>query len=251
MRILAGMFVIAVLALGLDKAGAEQISGPRPLGVVELFTSQGCSSCPPADSVLAQLAKRPDVIALGYHVDYWDYLGWKDTLGSRSFTDRQYAYAASFGSRSVYTPQAIVNGRADFNGGDGPSIASALRSMAGKGLGMTATVTVSREQNSIVVNVSGGTNGKEVHVVIVSYANARPVTIERGENRGRSIVYANAVTRIDTIGMWHGGKERFELPEAEMMKYATGGCAVLLQSVNAAGKPSAIIGAALIPSSRN
>lgn len=249
MRI-AKLLVIAALTLGAGFARAEVISGPKPVGVVELFTSQGCSSCPPADSVLGDLAKRPDVIALGYHVDYWDYLGWKDTFGSRAFTDRQYAYAASFGSRSVYTPQAIVNGRADFNGGDGSSINSALRAMSRKGAGMTADVSVRREQNSVFVNVNGQSGGKEVHVVVVSYAKAQPVRIERGENTGRSIVYANPVTRIDTIGMWHGGEQRFELPETEMMKYASGGCAVLLQAVTSSGKPSAIIGAALIPSSR-
>ncbi len=248
MRIAGKLFLIAAFVLGAASAGAKDISGPRPLGVVELFTSQGCSSCPPADAVLSQLAKRPDVIALGYHVDYWDYLGWKDTFGSRAFTDRQYAYASAFGSRSVYTPQAIVNGRADFNGGDGAGINAALRAMARKGAGMTTNVTVQQEKSSIFVDVGGQSDGKEVHVLIVSFAKAVPVKIERGENTGRNVVYANPVTRVETIGMWHGGSQRFELPGAEMMKYASGGCAVLLQAYTASGKPSAIIGAALINS---
>jgi hypothetical protein len=249
MRIASGLFVAAAIALGMASASAKEISGPKPIGVVELFTSQGCSSCPPADAVLSQLAKQPDIVALGFHVDYWDYLGWKDTFGGRAFTSRQYSYASSFGSRTVYTPQAIVNGRADFNGGDGASIKAALRTMSRKGMGMTANVSVRQENNSVFVDVNGAKPGAETHVVVVSYAKAEPVKIRRGENTGRSITYVNPVTRIDTIGMWHGGKQRFELPEAEMMKYASGGCAVLLQSVTAAGKPSAIIGAALIPSS--
>jgi hypothetical protein len=247
MRIISGLFLAAAIAFGATGAGAKEISGPKPLGVVELFTSQGCSSCPPADAVLGQLAKRSDVVALGYHVDYWDYLGWRDTFGSRAFTDRQYGYASSFGSRSVYTPQAIVNGRADYNGGDGGSINAALRSMSRKGMGMTANVSVRQEKNSVFVEVSGTNPGREVHVTVVSYAKAEPVRIQRGENTGRSIVYANPVTRIDTIGMWHGGRQRFELPETEMMKYASGGCAILLQSVTSSGKPSAIIGAAVVP----
>ena len=99
----------------------------KPSGVVELFTSQGCSSCPPADAVLAELAEAGDVVALGYHVDYWDYLGWKDTLGSPENTARQYEYGKSFGDRSVYTPQAVINGRTHVNGAKREAVARRAR----------------------------------------------------------------------------------------------------------------------------
>ncbi|MCX7303033.1 MAG: DUF1223 domain-containing protein [Hyphomicrobiales bacterium] len=88
----------------------------KPKGVVELFTSQGCNSCPPADKVLAELAEKGEVVALGYHVDYWDYLGWKDTLATPENTERQHLYGKAFQERSVYTPQAVINGRLHVNG---------------------------------------------------------------------------------------------------------------------------------------
>lgn len=221
-----------------------------PIGVVELFTSQGCNSCPPADAFLDDLAKSGNTIALGYHVDYWDYLGWRDTLGNPDYTQRQYGYAASFGSRSVYTPQAVVNGRAHFNGSSRGSVTKALSAMAGSGEGLTVPITVEKANGAIVIKAAGAGMTGEAHIVLVSYAAATPVEIERGENRGKTIVYANAVTRIQTVGMWHGGEQQYELPESEIMKGGTGGCAVLLQEVTKSGKPGAIIGAANIPGGR-
>lgn len=247
MRMTARLFFVFSMIVSLQGANAGEVTGSRPLGVVELFTSQGCNSCPPADSVLMELSKKDDVIALGYHVDYWDYLGWKDTLGSRRFTERQYGYASSFGARTVYTPQAVVNGRADFNGASRNKILGALETMGKNGQGMSATISVSRQGNAITMDVDGAHGEKEVHLVLVTFAKTQPVKIERGENRGKTILYTNPVTRVQTIGMWHGGPQRFELPESEVMKDVTGGCAVLLQSVTAQGHPSEIIGAALIP----
>ena len=113
-------YCIAAIVLAVVPAVAE------PLGVVELFTSQGCNSCPPADAVLAKLAKRGDVVALGYHIDYWDYLGWRDTLASPAFTARQNAYRKTLGTTDVYTPQAVLNGRMDINGADGKRIIADL-----------------------------------------------------------------------------------------------------------------------------
>jgi hypothetical protein len=174
----------------------------RPAGVVELFTSQGCSSCPPADHVLDELASSGDVIALGYHVDYWDYLGWKDTLGSPENTKRQYQYGKSLGERSVYTPQAVIN----------------------------ADAAPNQKGNA--------------HLVLVYFDPQHPVIIQRGENRGKTINYANPVTDIQTAGMWHGKAASFEFPKSEILR--KGGCAVLLQSVRPGGLPGPILGAAMI-----
>src|SRR5690606_11322881 len=102
----------------------------KPLGVVELFTSQGCNSCPPADAALGRFVQQGDVVVLAYHVDYWDYLGWKDTLGSRANTARQYSYAKAFGSGQVYTPQIVVNGRSQMNGGQADAVEAALGRLA-------------------------------------------------------------------------------------------------------------------------
>ena len=127
-RFLPFLTLAAALAIfGVAAPGADEQKPAKLLGVVELFTSQGCNSCPPADAALAKLAARGDVVALGYHVDYWDYLGWSDTLGSKANTERQYAYARGLNRRGVYTPQAVINGRAHTNGGRYGEIVSTMR----------------------------------------------------------------------------------------------------------------------------
>lgn len=217
----------------------------KPAGVVELFTSQGCNSCPPADVVLEDLAGRGDIIALGYHVDYWDYLGWKDTLGRPENTERQYQYGKSFGDRSVYTPQAVINGSTHVNGARREEVLGALGNMR-EGGGFPVDIVVNRSGDSIVIDTGSSADGKgNAHLVLVYFEPDRPVVIERGENKGKTITYANPVTDIQTAGMWHGKAARFELPESELLR-KKGGCAVLLQSVRPGGLPGPILGAALI-----
>ncbi len=235
----------AILAGSATLAFAGDIK--KPSGVVELFTSQGCSSCPPADAVLAELAEAGDVVALGYHVDYWDYLGWKDTLGSPENTARQYQYGKFFGDRSVYTPQAVINGRTHVNGAKREAVAGALADLEKSGDGLTVGVTVTRSGESIMIDTEGAPDGTgDAHLVLVHFEPMKPVVIERGENKGRTISYANPVTRVQAAGMWHGKAARFEFPQSEIAK--KGGCAVLLQSVSKDGLPGPIIGAAVIPS---
>jgi hypothetical protein len=135
MRIIIKLATAALLVmLSIGVAAAQQVK--RPLAVIELFTSQGCSSCPPADEYLAELADRGDVVALAYHVDYWDHLGWRDTLGSPANTERQRAYGGSFGSHSVYTPQAVINGRQHMSGAKRGDIEATMRDLAGSGEGI-------------------------------------------------------------------------------------------------------------------
>jgi hypothetical protein len=220
----------------------------KPAGVVELFTSQGCSSCPPADAIFAEMAKKGDVVALAYHVDYWDYLGWQDTLASPDNTARQYDYAKSFGARSVYTPQAVVNGRTHVNGSSRAEISGALSKF---GEGLSVDIKVMRAGGSIVIDAGEGAGDEQGRVVLVYFDPARPVAIERGENRGKTVTYWNAVTAIQTAGMWHGAAARYEFPASEVARKGTGGCAVLLQATGANGLPGPILGAALISSSTN
>jgi hypothetical protein len=218
----------------------------KPKGVVELFTSQGCNSCPPADAVLTELAERGDVVALGYHVDYWDYLGWKDTLATPENTERQKQYGRAFGKRSVYTPQAVINGRTHVNGAQREAVDTALTEMENKGDGLSVDINVTRTGESVTIDASAAPGGKgDAHLVLVHFDPMKPVTIERGENKGKTIAYANPVTRIQTAGMWHGKAARFELPRSEVNK--DGGCAILLQSVNKDGLPGPILGAAVVP----
>lgn len=218
----------------------------KPKGVVELFTSQGCNSCPPADAVLAELAERGDVVALGYHVDYWDYLGWKDTLASPENTERQYQYGKAFGKRMVYTPQAVINGRVHVNGAKRDAVTTAISELQNKGQGLSVDISVTRTGESVTIDAAAAPGEKgDAHLVLVHFGRAKPVAIERGENKGRTIAYANPVTRVQTAGMWHGKAARFELPRSEINK--KGGCAILLQSVNRDGLPGPILGAAVVP----
>lgn len=238
-------FAVAALA-ALPISTAASVAGERtPLGVVELFTSQGCDSCPRADEVLADLARSGEVVALGYHVDYWDYLGWKDTLGKPESTARQYDYGKSFGIRSVYTPQAIVNGRVHLNGSKGDAVTGMLDSLKRSGQGLSVDIKVERQGGSVMIDTAGVPGGiGAAHLVLVYFDPVRQVVIERGENKGRTVDYVNPVTDVQTAGMWHGKAARFELPQSEIAK--KGGCAVLLQSVDKDGLPGAILGAAVI-----
>jgi hypothetical protein len=218
----------------------------KPRGVVELFTSQGCNSCPPADAVLADLAEKGDVVTLGYHVDYWDYLGWKDTLATPENTERQKQYGKAFGKRSVYTPQAVINGRAHVNGAKGDAVAWAITEMENKGDGLSVDISVTRTGESVTIDAAAAPGEKrDAHLVLVHFDPMKPVTIERGENKGQTITYANPVTSVQTAGMWHGKAARFELPRSEVNK--KGGCAILLQAVNKEGLPGPILGAAVVP----
>ena len=194
-------------------------------GVVELFTSQGCSSCPPADKILADFTNRNGVITLAWHVDYWDYLGWKDTFSSNAFTKRQRNYSNSLGTSSVYTPQIIVNGstvaeNSSFNS----SIASALTGLP---------VSVNAKANGGKLNVTVGAGAGAANLYLVTYTDSRTVKIGRGENSGRDIVYRHAVSGIKSIGKWNGSAMNVTVP-------AGSNCAVLLQRPG----PGEILGAA-------
>lgn len=243
MRITILLRITAAMLLGLlvpAFAGDFQ----KPAGVVELFTSQGCSSCPPADAVLDELARAGAVIALGYHVDYWDYLGWKDTLGRPENTERQYQYGKSFGSRSVYTPQAVINGRVHVNGARRGDVLDTLAKFQKAG-GFPVGIAISHAGGSVIIETDAAPGGEgNAHLVLVFFDPMRPVVIQRGENKGKTITYANPVTDIQAAGMWHGKATRFEFPQSEISR--KGGCAVLLQSVNSDGLPGPILGAAIV-----
>jgi hypothetical protein len=228
-----------------DKPQTDKPQIDRPLGVVELFTSQGCNSCPPADAFFAELAAKDNVVALAYHVNYWDYLGWQDTLSNKDNTDRQYDYMRAFGTRSVYTPQAVINGRSHVNGASRREVDGALARMEKSGEGMRVSIKVSRTSDRVMIDTGdAGSGPSDAHVVIVYFEPPQTVTIAKGENTGRSMTYWNAVTGIQTAGMWHGKAQRYELPMTEIAK--KGGCAVLLQSVGKDGLPGPILGAAFI-----
>ncbi|MBX3529327.1 MAG: DUF1223 domain-containing protein [Rhizobiaceae bacterium] len=247
MRFAATLAAFAALfALAGGPAGAEEVR--RPLGVVELFTSQGCSSCPPADEALVDLAARGDVIALSFHVDYWDYLGWRDTLASPANTQRQQGYSRAFGAQSVYTPQAVINGRTHTSGAKKAEIEQTLSQMGGGVDGMRVDVSADWSGESILIDIGNGfTAHQKAHVLVVYFDSESRVTIERGENKGKTMLYRNAVTSLQSVGMWHGRATRLEVPLGDARRAGTGGCAVLLQKVGKDGVPGPILGATLLP----
>jgi hypothetical protein len=238
------LLAAAVLLAATSQAPAQQAAERAKVrGVVELFTSQGCSSCPKADKILGDLVAQKDIVALSYHVDYWDYRGWRDTLATPENTDRQRDYMKSFKGHAFYTPQAVINGRAHVNGAD----RAALDEKLGETPTLPIEVTVRKDQDVLVIDVPGEDGPKQnAHVLLVSIDAASPVTIERGENAGHTVTYWNAVRDRQTTGMWHGQPARFEIPLSEVTKKGSGGCAVLVQSVDADGSPGAILGAAAI-----
>lgn len=219
--------------------------GDRHLGVVELFTSQGCSSCPPADANLAAFAERDDVVALAYHVDYWDYLGWRDTLASPENTRRQRDYATALGQRSVYTPQAVVNGRMHLNGADKDGIERKLAATATDSTMVDVTIEDRGDSMVIEADADGDFQGK-AKLVLVFFVGSKVVEIARGENTGKRLLYRNSVTGVQTAGMWHGNYVRVEIPFGEMERHGATGCAVLVQTIRADGNPGPIIGSAVL-----
>jgi hypothetical protein len=171
--------------------------------VVELFTSQGCSSCPPADAMLADMAGMPGVIALALHVDYWDYIGWEDTFGDPAFTARQEAYARAAGERTVYTPQFIVGGVDPVVGADAMAVMDHLRVHAGS----AQTVDLRAVRDGDVLRIDGTAIApalRPMAVQVVRYRPAEKVDIGHGENAGHTIDYANIVTDWQTVAEWSG-----------------------------------------------
>ncbi|MFY0622009.1 MAG: DUF1223 domain-containing protein [Pelagimonas sp.] len=170
--------------------------------VVELFTSQGCSSCPPADELLAELGQRDDVIPLALHVDYWDYIGWKDVFASPEYTKRQKGYAHAGGWRTIYTPQMVVNGSEDVVGSRPMKVADLImkHAMAPQKVSLELT----RGGNQLTIQAEAKENIGPVEVHIVRYAAKEQVDIRRGENAGRKITYTHVVQDWDTKGRWNG-----------------------------------------------
>jgi hypothetical protein len=218
-----------------------------PRAVVELFTSQGCSSCPPADKIIGELAKDPSVIALSMPIDYWDYLGWKDTLADSRFSARQRAYSHVRGDRDVYTPQAIVNGSVKVIGSDRSGIETAIKSTEKSGGVMSVPVTMSLSGKQINVSVAASNNGPRAshgEVWICSISKAVPISIGRGENRGREITYYNVVRNLLKVGDWNGSPGSWTVPLENISREGVDAAVVYVQDGNR-DKPGPMLGAAM------
>lgn len=170
--------------------------------VVELYTSQGCSSCPPADALLTEISDRDDIIALALHVDYWDYLGWADGFADPAFTQRQRDYARAAGKRMIYTPQMVIGGQDHIVGHKPQDLRAALRAHAAKR--SPVSLVVSRQGDIVDIAAEAEQGTGPMVVQLVRYTPEQSVAIRRGENAGRNIVYSNIVTRWQNLADWNG-----------------------------------------------
>ena len=206
--------LLGCLALMSSPATADT----RPV-VVELFTSQSCSSCPPADALLGELARRGDVVALGFHISYWDGPGWKDPFSSQSSTDRQRAYARLFGLGQVYTPQMIVDGTREMVGSNRDQVLAAVRDARPETI---APVTFAADRRSVAIGAGDGRG----NVLLVRFAEKRTTRVAGGENARRTLQDANGVEMLTAFGSWNGSALSFAIePPADGE-----GLAVLVQA---------------------
>ena len=237
-----GFVTASLLALPLTMTRARAEPAPA---VLELFTSQGCSSCPPADKVLGELAKDPSVVALSLPIDYWDYLGWKDTLADARFSARQKAYSRMRGDREVYTPQAVVNGSTHVIGSDLVGIESAIDTTRAAGV-MSVPVTLTQSGRQITVSVAAAAQGPAIHhgeVWIGSISTSVPILIGRGENSGREVTYHNVVRNLLKVGDWNGTSGNWTVPLENISHDGVDAAVVFVQDGNR-DKPGPMMGAA-------
>ena len=199
------------ITLGLAAVAALTMAAPAfaqtPLQVVELYTSQGCSSCPPANAAVAQLAARPEILALSFGVTYWDQIGWKDTFAQKKFTDRQWDYAKGLRHDNVGTPQVVINGRLDVVGQSVPEIDSALKRAALAAGGPAVTLSGGN------VVIAGAAPKHAADVWLVRYdPNIVQVPVRRGENGGKTLPHKNVVRELTRLGGWNGGAASYAVP---------------------------------------
>jgi hypothetical protein len=213
--------MLATTGAALMILAATSVAAAQPLTVVELFTSQGCSSCPPANANLIKVKDRAGVLALSFNVTYWDYLGWKDTFGREEFTQRQVSYEPSLGRSGPFTPQVVVNGKADTVGA-APGEIEQLISSSGRAKGPSLSLGGGK------INIGAGSApGGKADIWLVRYhQGVVEVPVARGENSGRTLPHANVVHALNKLGSWTGEATALPLPAA------SGGLstAVLLQT---------------------
>jgi hypothetical protein len=233
----------ALLLLAGSPALAQQPTA-QPKAVVELFTSQGCSSCPAADALFTELAKDPKLITLTLPVTYWDYLGWKDTLGQEVFSKRQKLYAKARGDGQIYTPQAVVNGTAHIVGSDKGGIDKLVKEQGKDGFPVKIDLTEADGALRVSLGTAPFAGEKPAVVLLLQVSRTATVPIERGENTGKTVTYANVVRGISRIGEWNGTAATLTVPLETVRSAAKADSYVVLVQGDPYARQSAILGAA-------
>jgi hypothetical protein len=218
------LMIALAVSLGI---GAAQAADRQPV-VVELFTSQGCSSCPPADALLGDLAKREDVLALSLHVDYWDYIGWKDPFAQRAYTDRQRSYSRTLNQRYVYTPQMVINGSLQGVGSDRAEIGKLIDS-ARKAAASGPNLTLNGGGAQRVLRIGAGKVAAPATVWLVGFDRAHETPVRSGENSGKKLANHNVVRSLQPVGTWKGAAAEIPLDLSDVAANCDG-AAVIVQS---------------------
>lgn len=240
-RVLSSLLAVALLVGRLDAAAnADETATSSTPVVVELFTSQGCNSCPPADAFLGELAQRPDLIALSLHVDYWNYIGWKDPFSSPEATQRQRDYAQSLGLSSVYTPQMVIDGSFDAVGSNRSQVNEAIAAASQRP--KIPVAIASNPTGGWQVTIPEAELDQPATVWLALYDRQHVTPIRRGENAGRTLTNYNIVREFRRIGRWDGA--RLDLPfDIGATDLADRGFAVIVQT----GDAGPILGAVASP----
>lgn len=226
-------------------AAAAPVAAPvaadeKPPVVVELYTSQGCSSCPPAEAFMRELAQRDDVIGLEFHVEYWDYIGWKDMFADPAFTKRQKRYVNKLGARYAYTPQMVIGGRTHAVGSQRDTVEKKIRD-ARRTASARQLVSLRREDMTLVIEIGDAKVAGTYDVTFVTFDKPHTTKVRRGENRGQTLINANVVRELTVVGQWSGKSSTFRVPLAG--KKGNGGCAVIVQGRG----PGHVLAAARLP----
>lgn len=244
--LVAAAWCAAALAMAApvpDARAEGKARGGPGLVVVEMYTSQSCSSCPPADAYLGELARRKDVLALSMHVDYWNALGWRDAFSRADITARQKGYMRSLGTRYVSTPQAIIQGKTYAVGSDRRALPRLIeRAKAASKTGVQPRITMPRPDH-LTVSLPNGKPGTRATVWFVAFDDRHTARITGGENTGATVTYTNVVRDLRRIGTWDGTSRTFEIDISKDRKAGYGNCAILVQTAGV----GPILGAAAVP----
>jgi hypothetical protein len=239
-------FASAPLVAGVLMASCAIANAGEPRALLELFTSQGCSSCPPADKLLGELADDPSLIALSLPIDYWDYLGWKDTLALPGHASRQRAYARVRGDREVYTPQMVVNGTTHVVGSDRAGIEHAITQTDRNAAIMSVHVLISTGGSDLNVKLTPDKEHLGGEIWLCPVTKSAPITIGRGENGGNTVTYHNVVRRWVKLGDWNGSEATWKVPVADIGSNDIDAAAIVVQQ-GSKEKPGIVLGAAITP----
>jgi hypothetical protein len=212
--------IVACLA-ARAAGGTDAAESPAAAHVVELYTSQGCSSCPPADSLLGELAKRPDVIALAIHVDYWDNIGWRDRFEIAPADERQRRYVDNLGLSSGFTPQVVIDGRLSLVGSDRLRITAALERGAAAMPSHVPALSLRVDAGTLRIDVPESDVAGDFDIVLAAFLPQASTAVGRGENSGRMLTEYNIVRELKTVGSWSGRAVQVDVPVASIASDAT------------------------------